>query len=159
MFSFEIFRMSLEVLSTEEHTDEGHGIDYHAKHKVRTEYKHPKGIKFMHIHEDWKDYEDQYHHEIVSIGDIEIKYSYDWGNYFIMESIVISKQGEEISCANREFGAVDPLKKEARQCSKAKEILTQLSEDLDLSIKDFMQILTSNCNVNSDVLSLFLRRF
>ncbi|CAC5402661.1 unnamed protein product [Mytilus coruscus] len=101
----------------------------------------------MYIHEDGKDYEDQYHREIVSIGDIEISYSYDWGNYFIIEYIMISKQGNEISYARREFGAVDPLKKETRQANKGKEVLTQLSEDLGLSLKDFIQILTSNFKV------------
>lgn len=154
--SCDIFRMSLEVLSTKEHTDDGYGRQYSAKHTVSTTYKHPKGVSFMHIHEDGKDYEDIYRYETVSIGDINIRYSYDWGNYFTWEYVKISKQSDEISYAQQEFGPVDPLKKETRQADKGKEVLTQLSEDLCLSLKDFVHLLTSNFKISSDVLNLFL---
>ena len=149
--------MSLVVLSTEEHTDDGYGRQYGAKHMVRTSYKHPKNVTFMHIHEDGKDYEDRYRYEIVSIGDIEVRYSYDWGNYFTMEYVKISNQGDEISYAHQEFGPVDPLKTETRQAKKGKEVLKQLSEDLCFSLEDFIQILTSKFGITSDVLYLFLK--
>ena len=102
--------MPFEIVKKDEHTDDKHGLDYSAKHTITNECKHPKGYLFKHVHEDGKDYEDSYRYETVTIGDFEIKYSYDWGNYFIWEYVMISVKGKEVSRAEQEYGAVDPLK-------------------------------------------------
>jgi hypothetical protein len=96
--------MPFEVIETKEHTDDGHGRNYSAKHTVTTTYKHPKDLLFKHVHEDGKDCEDVYRFETVTIGDTVIGYKYDWGNYFIVEYIQII-EGERKSCVQQEYGA------------------------------------------------------
>ena len=68
-----------------------------AKKTITKVYKHPQGIEFIHMHEDGRDYEDSYRYETVQIGAIKIKYSYDWGNYFVMEDVYLYVNDKQIA--------------------------------------------------------------
>lgn len=147
--------MPFEVIETKEHTDANHGRNYSAKHTVTTTYKHPKGLLFKHEHIDGRDYEDVYQFESVTIGDTLIKYSYDWGNYFIMENIRISIGGKQTSCVEQEYGAVDPLKTSEEQKEEGRDIIKQLAADFDLSPIDFLNQFASTFNMKLELMKLY----
>ena len=129
--------MPFEVIKTKVHTDDGHGRNYSAKHTKTTTYKHPKGLLFKHVHQDGNDCEDSYRFETVTIGDIVIRYSADWGNMFITEYIKILIDGEQISCVEQNHGAIDPLKKSEENRQEGRKIIYQLSADFDMSPIEF----------------------
>ena len=144
-----------EILNKEEHTDPDHGRNYSAKHTVTTTYKHPKGIEFKHVHVDGRDYEDVYVYETVTVGDVTIKYSYDWGNYFIREYVKMYKDDKEVSYAEREHGAVDPLKTETKQKSNGREILAQISDDFGMNWRDFLREFAKTFKIKIELLQMF----
>lgn len=145
----------MEVLSKTEHTDDGYGRQYSAKHTITITYKHPKDILFKYVHVDGKDYEDSYRNETLTIGNTEIQYHYDWGNYFVWEYVKISQDGSEKSYAEQEHGAVDPLKTKTREEETGKEVLMQLSSDLGMSHENFIKMCSSDFQINWEVLKLF----
>ena len=120
-------------------TDEGYGSNYSAAYTETTQYQHPKGLTFTHVHKDGRDREDVYRYETVTIGDMEITYSYDWGNYFVVEYIKISSKDTEISYIERSHGAVDPLKFETRQREEGQKVLRDIAEDFGLSTKQLAE--------------------
>ena len=115
---------------TEKSIDEGYGQNYRAKCTETTHYKHPKAPTFKHVHQDGRDYEDVYKYETVTIGDLEIRYSYDWGNYFVVEYITIKRNGTEISYVERSQGAVDPLKVEKRNREEGQKVFAETRRTL-----------------------------
>jgi hypothetical protein len=146
--------MPFEVIETKEHTDDGHGRNYSAKHTVTTTYKHPKDLLFKHVHEDGKDCEDVYRFETVTIGDTVIGYKYDWGNYFIVEYIQIIEE-ERKSCVQQEYGAVDPLKRSEEHKQEGRDIIKQLAADFDMSPIDFVTQCASTFNIKLDLMKLY----
>ena len=138
------------------HTDEGHGREYSAKRTVTTKYKHPKGIRFTHVHEDGRDYEDVYRYETLKIEDVEIRYAYDWGNYFIFEYMKISKTGEEVGYAERTYGAVDALKTETRHKEEGATILRHFAEEFGMTMTEFLKECESTFKMSLECLKLFM---
>ena len=147
--------MPFEVIETKVHTDNNHGRNYSAKHTMTTTYKHPKGLLFKHEHEDGKDCEDVYRFETVTIGDTVIRYSYDWGNYFIIEYIHILIEGKKISCVEQEYGAVDPLKRSKTHNQEGRDIIKQLAADFDMSPIDFVTQCAGTFNIKLDLMTVY----
>ena len=120
---------------TEKTTDDGYGRNYSAEHTETTHLKHPKGLPFKHVHRDGKDYEDSYAAEVVTIGDLEIKYFKDSGNWFCREDITIKRNGTEISYIERSKGAVDPLKFDTRNREDGQKAFAEIAADFGMDSK------------------------
>ena len=137
---------------TEKTTDEGYGSNYSAEYTETTHFKHPKGLPFKHVHRDGRDYEDSYAAEIVTIGDLEIKYFKDSGNWFCREDITIKRNGTEISYIERSHitikrngteisyiersqGAVDPLKFDTRNREDGQKVFAEIAADFGMDSK------------------------
>ena len=145
-----------QIGQTVTHTDKGYGREYSASRKETSEFKHPKGFSFTHVHKDGHDCEDVYRYETVTFGDVEIVYSYDWGNYFIFEYVKISKDGKEVSYAERTYGAIDPLKTESRQPQDGAKILKNLADQFGLSEIKFLEECERTFKMGLPCLQLFV---
>ena len=139
---------------TETSIDEGYGRNYRAKRTETTHYKHSKALTFNHVHQDGRDYEDVYKYETVTIGDLEIRYSYDWGNYFVVEYITIKRNGTEISYVERSQGAVDPLKVEKRNREEGQKVFAEIATDFDMDSRQLAKAFATVFKIDSACLAL-----
>ena len=137
------------------HVDEGYLQNYNAKRTEKTYYKHPKSVTpFKHVHQDGRDCEDAYRYETVTIGDLEIKYTYDWGNYFVMEDITVTRNGTEICYVQRTQGAVDPLKFETRNRQEGQKTFAEIAADFGMDSRLLAQAFASVFKINAACLAL-----
>ena len=128
---------------------------YSAKKTITKVYKHPQGIEFIHTHEDGRDYEDSYRYETVQIGAIRIKYSYDWGNYFVMEDVYLYVNDKQIAVASQSQGAVDPYESNVENKADGQKILKRVAKPFGMTMEQFIKECSSTFNINGQCFGLF----
>ena len=133
---------------TETSKDEGYGENYGAERTETTYYKHPNALIFMHVHRDGKDREDSYVCETVTIGDLEIKYFKDLGNWFAREDITIKRNGTEISYVERSQGAVDRLKFDTRNREDGQKVFAEIGIHFGMDSRQLAKAFASVFKIN-----------
>ena len=132
-------------------TDARYGKDCGAYKTITASYKHPKGLNFAYTHKDCKDYEDVAREELIEIGSKKIQYSYDWGNYFILELLHLYSGKNKVATGTREYGVVDPEKKSVENKEAGEKFLNEIAKDFEMTVQQFVNACCETFGISKEV--------